>query len=288
MNNTMNNNTIQIHKTCITYYDIIKSYIITFYNYIKHLLIIDEYIINDDDKLIIKIKYFILRYRRIIGIILLFILLYINSKCDTRNTGDTMYSNKSMVGGSNEDFNRFKAEFNAKQASKLKSTNSHEPIFQSLKEVQNTPPPRPTAAKPKFAEQPTVAAATTPATPPATVAAATSAKSTLKDKIKGAAQKTTAAGKSINKGAKAVSSKTNKIAKGVSSKTKGIRKGAYSGAAYVGNKFKDMSGWFYEILFSIALAIAICAIILPSLSFLIIGIICYFLFKKKMIHIKSM
>ena len=241
----MNNNTIQIHKTCITYYDIIKSYIITFYNYIKHLLIIDEYIINDDDKLIIKIKYFILRYRRVIGIILLFILLYINSKCDTRNTGDTMYSNKSMVGGS-------------------------------------------TTAKPIFAEQPTVAAATTPATPPATVAAATSAKSTLKDKIKGAAQKTTATSKSINKGANAVSSKTNKIAKGVSSKTKGIRKGAYSGAAYVGNNFKDMSGWFYEILFSIALAIAICAIILPSLSFLIIGIICYFLFKKKMIHIKSM
>lgn len=245
MNNTMNNNTIQIHKTCITYYDIIKSYIITFYNYIKHLLIIDEYIINDDDKLIIKIKYFILRYRRVIGIILLFILLYINSKCDTRNTRDTMYSNKSMVGGSNEDLNRFRAEINAKQALKP----AHTP-------------------------------------PSATIAAATSAEGTLN----GGAQKiaAAAASKSISKGTKAVSDKTNKITKGVSSKTKGIRKGAYSGAAYVGNKFKDMSGWFYEILFSIALAIAICAIILPSLSFLIIGIICYFLFKKKMIHIKSM
>lgn len=62
----------------------------------------------------------------------------------------------------------------------------------------------------------------------------------------------------------------------------------YRKGAYAGEQFKDFSGWLYQILFSIAITIAICMIILPSLCFVIITVICFFLLKKKMAAFKSL
>ena len=58
-------------------------------------------------------------------------------------------------------------------------------------------------------------------------------------------------------------------------------------AAAAGEKAKEFAGWLYEILFAIAISLAICMVILPSLSFFIVGLICYFLLKSKMSSLKS-
>ena len=52
------------------------------YSYLEDILVIKEYEINQEDDLITKTEMFILRYRRILGIILLCILLYIWYKCN--------------------------------------------------------------------------------------------------------------------------------------------------------------------------------------------------------------
>ena len=63
---------------------------------------------------------------------------------------------------------------------------------------------------------------------------------------------------------------------------------AYQAGAYVGDKAKEFAGWLYEILFAIAISIAICMVVLPSISFFIVGIICFFLLKSKISTFKSL
>jgi hypothetical protein len=67
-----------------------------------------------------------------------------------------------------------------------------------------------------------------------------------------------------------------------------LGKSIYNVGSYAGEKFKEFSGWLYEILFAIAISIAICMVVLPSLSFFIIGIICFFLLKSKISSFKSL
>ena len=63
---------------------------------------------------------------------------------------------------------------------------------------------------------------------------------------------------------------------------------AYQAGAYVGEKFKEFAGWLYEILFAIAISIAICMVVLPSVSFFILGLICFILLKKKVSQVKGL
>jgi hypothetical protein len=56
---------------------------------------------------------------------------------------------------------------------------------------------------------------------------------------------------------------------------------------YGADKFKEFANWLYEILFAIAISIAICMIVVPSIAFFILGLICYFLLRKKIMTMKA-
>ena len=59
------------------------------------------------------------------------------------------------------------------------------------------------------------------------------------------------------------------------------------GGQFVADKFKEFASWLYEILFAIAISIAICMIVVPSIAFFALGLICYFLLRKKLITMKA-
>jgi hypothetical protein len=59
------------------------------------------------------------------------------------------------------------------------------------------------------------------------------------------------------------------------------------GGQYVADKFKQFASWLYEILFAIAISIAICMIVMPSIAFFALGLICYFLLRKKISTMKA-
>ena len=56
---------------------------------------------------------------------------------------------------------------------------------------------------------------------------------------------------------------------------------------YGADKFKEFANWLYEILFAIAISIAICMMVVPSIAFFILGLICYFLLRKKIMTMKA-
>ena len=305
---------MQTNNTSITYYDIIKSYIIIVYNYIKQLLIIDAYTINDDDELIIQIKYFILRYRRIIGIILLCLLLYINNKYHISNNNNDNENenkngnnrNKKLVGGGDDPPpvpSRTYGYSNDVKA-KIKSLEDNQ-TAKSFIDAQAKKVSDDAAAKTKTASDAAAAKAkqiADDAKQASDVAQAKldkSVKNTGHFTKQGLKFKADASEKLGKVGAKvstklfvdkdAYKARTGKDYKGSLKQRSGIvANKLYKVGAWTGDKFKDMTSWLYEFLFAMALSIALCAIILPSISFLIIGIVCYFLFKKKMILIKSM
>ena len=50
---------------------------------------------------------------------------------------------------------------------------------------------------------------------------------------------------------------------------------------------RNNSDWFYGLLYAIAISLAAFMIIIPSISFFVIGIICYFILKDKMKTLKG-
>lgn len=89
----------------------IINVVINTYDYLDNILVFKEYEINPDDDLITQTKMFILRYRRIIGILLLIILLYMGFNCNFgrgKGKGENADSNENrkenvQKGGSNFD-----------------------------------------------------------------------------------------------------------------------------------------------------------------------------------------
>ncbi len=82
-------------------------------------------------------------------------------------------------------------------------------------------------------------------------------------------------------------------------KTKSMFKKGYSrldkGTSFVSDysrrsmsALKSYSPIFYRILYTIAFTLIIAIVVLPSLSFLIIGVVCYFLLQKNMDYIKKL
>lgn len=200
-------------------------------NLLEDWLIFKEYTVNGDDDLITQTKIFILRYRRIIGITIIIILLYVGLNC---NFGNENYLQK---GGS-----------------KIGSIISQKTANSSIKKAQQE----------------------------------------LRTKVK--QEKTQVKADAIKQkyDDSSLGQKMQKYkqlrATGVS-RTEILGKGAlnttYSAGAWVGNTFKEYAGWLYEILFAVAISIAICMVVLPSISFVIIGLICFFLLKSKISSFKS-
>ena len=65
-------------------------------------------------------------------------------------------------------------------------------------------------------------------------------------------------------------------------------KKVYNLGAYAGEKVKENAEWFYGILYTIAMAVAIFLLVVPSIAFFAVGIMCYFLLKGKIGYFKSL
>jgi hypothetical protein len=215
------------------------------YSYLEDILIIKEYEINQDNDLITQTETFILRYRRILGIILLCILLYILYKCKNK-----VHNTIQKGAGDNNNLG----------------------LTNLFKENENKPPEK--TATGKGGKSKTFVGKIT---------------TKFKDKL-------TERGRKSISSAKKFIGETNTAQKYKSMRDVGLSRlqigkramyGIGSAAGVVGNKFKEFAGWLYEILFAIAISIAICMVIVPSLSFFIVGIICYFLLKNKVSSLKS-
>lgn len=62
----------------------------------------------------------------------------------------------------------------------------------------------------------------------------------------------------------------------------------YRAGAVVGEAFKDNADWFYGLLYSIAATVAIFMLVVPSIAFFAIGIMCFFLLKDKIKYFKGL
>jgi len=231
-------------------------------NLLKEWLVSKEYIINSDDDLITQTKMFILRYRRIIGIIIIIILLYIGLNCDLSN------ENYLQKGGSG--------------------------ITVSAKTMQSVAKAEAKAAKTAEQAAKTAAKKAEKAAEAEEKVVKTQAKALMKQERKD--EKKTAFKAMRQEKINELQNKYNKTALGrLSVKSNAgfskkaiLGKSIYNVGSYAGEKFKEFSGWLYQILFAIAISIAICMVVLPSLSFFIIGIICFFLLKSKISGFKSL
>ena len=168
--------------------------------------------INDTDNRKLKFKKFLLKYKRIIGLILLIILLLIGYYCEPYNNNNN--------------------------------------VIKSLK-------------KQKGGATALVSAATK---------INTNAVSTAVDKAKGVAGEAAGDDDGEDKKPESQYPKMSKM---------------YEYGSRAGNSAKEWSGWFYSVVYSIAISLLLCIIVVPSIGFFVIGIICYFLLKNKMKVIKG-
>jgi len=186
-------------------------------------------IINDNDDYKIYFEKFLLKYKRVIGLVLLILLLIIG------------YFDYNSNSNTNTNINGNGNKINLKQKQQ----------FGGASDPASVPPPAhmPPAGMP-------------PAGMPTSVS--------------GIMKQGSATGVSPTKLG---------IAKGLASK--GLGKG-YGAGAYVAQGIRNNADWFYGMLYAIAISLAVFMVTIPSISFFIVGIICYFLLKDKMKTLKGL
>ena len=193
------------------------------YDYIVNYLVNDKIIIKDNDSTETKIKQYLLKYKRIIGIILLIILIYIGYE-----TGILINNNNNN--NNNDNNNNHRNVNHSIQKGGLISTES---VSKDIGKATDTIKNALTHAKDK-----TVRALTT------------------KEGAKGALHK-------------------------------GFKVGHEVGAR-LGEEFKERSSALYSLMYSVALFIIVCIIFVPTIAFIVGGIMCYVLLKGKMRTIKGL
>lgn len=309
------------------------------------LLIIKEYEINPDDTYLEQFKTFCMRYRRLLGIIALCILIYVGVYCN----GNGGSHGWLQSGGAEEDpfkgmqvdaltqgFKKTKFD----EIGKYKQQLEMEDKKAAVKQAHEQKKAAAAAEQQKAAQAASEAAAKqqTQARMAELKAKPKSQRTTAESKeyaqlkqatkaelgslpktstYKGFKSKMSGIGKGIGtiagapgKGLKYVGDKTvgkasriavsvgesykaQALARGDKTFSELREKGMASGSAIgrvgyaVTGKMKEYAGWFYQILYAIAISLAICMVVLPSISFFFIGLICYFLLKYKMAHMKA-
>jgi len=304
-----------------------KIVTINTYNYLEDILVFKDYEIDENADLITQSKQFILRYRRIIGIILLAILLYIWFNCDinksdnkTKNSGNSGNSGNSA--NSNENRERIQKGGSSAgavvagaagaagaagpaPAPKLTKAQRKEAAFERSEKAAYEQEKKKAALQEKFKKNDADKAAEEEKQKKADEIKKledTKAQRKQEKANRSFGQKTkdmfhSKAGTELQreklKGAYKDSAVGKKMDEIKSMRDAGISKKkiagqmAYQAGAYVGEKFKEFAGWLYEILFAIAISIAICMVVLPSISFFLVALFCFFLLKKKMSQIKG-
>jgi hypothetical protein len=280
-NNDNNNNDNNNNKVVEDIISTSKNTVLKIYYYLESILVFKEHEINENADLITQTQQFILRYRRLIGLVLLIVLIYIWFNCDVSNNKNNKDNNKVQSGGSADAFEaaerakyeakkkkaEFKQQFQKEDAKKevadLKA--------KAEKEVADLK-----AIKDKRKED---KASRSVGQKTKDVFYSKAGTELQREKLKDA-YKDSAVGKKMDE------MKSMREA-GFSTKAI-IGKNVYQAGAYVGEKFKEFAGWLYEILFAIAISIAICMVVLPSVSFFILALICFFLLKKKVSSVKGL
>ena len=287
----------------------------TLYKTILNFLIDDDYKVDNSLEWSELCQIYIMRYRRIIGIFILIILLGILRYCNWKEVNE---SSTLQTGGGNHSalvqaemaklravdeaqtqFAKEKAEI-AKAEAKIAEEKTK---AEQVKKVAQAKAAK-KAGRSTFSKAMSKAGKATRITGAASTisSAASSAKKSVREgmgKIGSHLSKDTYTGAQVAKLSKGVGSaidktKLGKLASGKMDDIKAMREAGMSrfGVAKqltgdAANKFKEFAGWLYEILFALAISIAICMIVVPSIAFFALGLICYFLLRKKMSSIKA-
>ena len=238
-------------------------------NNINNYFIDSSIIIKDNDNFETKTKNYLLKYKRIIGLVLLILLLIIGYKCDPYNIRNI---NTIQYGGSSV---------------------SPPPVPPRLGAPPPLPPPRGTP--------PTVNRASKPKDPLSTVGKRapppppTPPKKTIKDKVKGKIAKSSIAHQA---GYELKKDKAKAMGKAFTDKSKEIGKKAltlktYTGSIYdagagAAHKFTDNADLIYQIFYAFALFILVCIITIPAIAFVVVGLICFVLLKDKIKAVKDL
>jgi hypothetical protein len=235
---------------------------------ISNFLIDDDYKIDDTLEWLELSQVYIMRYRRIIGIVILVILLGIIRYC---HRAEENVLELQAGGGSAA----IAAAKSAGRSSFSKAMGSVGTKFKASKPIQNLGVLRTTVAN---------------SLKPVGKYGSHLAKDTYTGEQ--VAKLKSAAGNALGK------SKLGQFATGKMGDIKNMKSAGMSkfGVAkeltgqagqFAADKFKEFAGWLYEILFAIAISIAICMIVVPSIAFFALGLICYFLLRKKISSIKA-
>lgn len=224
----------------------------TSYKTLSDYLIDNQINIYNDDDYKIKFKKILLKYKRIIGIILLILFLiigYYEYNIDTYE-----YINiKFQTGGEIGKIKGFSG-----------ATHFISKRYQDLKGIKK--------------EAKVIAAAGTQ------LRAETKA---IKKEIK--QEKKTERRTALKQKATALLAKVPRTAKGLGKAAiKGTYKSTYAVGAYGAETVRENADYFYGMLYAIVLSLAICIITIPSIAFFIMGLICYVLLKDKMKIIKGL
>jgi len=241
------------------------------YNTISNFLIDDDYKIDDSLEWSELCKTYIMRYRRVIGIFMLIILLGILRYCNWEEVND---SSTLQTGGANR--SAVDAEL-----SRLRAVHEAQRKFDKEKSEKAEADAKAAEDKAKAEKDSTLAAAK----------AAKAEKHASRNKFSrgvhnlGSKIKDSSLGKAV--GESKVGQKYNAMREaGLSKFYSGVEL-TRQGGQFVADKFKEFANWLYEILFAIAISIAICMIVVPSIAFFALGLICYFLLRKKISSMKA-
>jgi hypothetical protein len=261
----MDNKDNKDNKDNIDYLD----YLYNIKTIITNYLIDDEITINDDDDdddIIMKCKKYVLKYKRIIGLICLIILIIIGYHCNPYNihyNNDTNHDTNNITndkqiqnGGAGAAAAAAKASAAAARKTELKGI-----AAQGKADRQ--------AAKVKAADD---------------KAAAKKTKQDEKAAGPGKLEKASARGQAKIDAHKQSAKDFKK--KALSLKTYTNAAGAASDAA--GRLVTENADLVFQILYSVAIFILICIVTIPAIAFIVVGIICYVLLKPKMAALKAL
>lgn len=251
----------------------ISNILDTSWNTIYNYFIDTQINIKDDDDYKTKFEKFLLKYKRILGLVLLILLLiigyygyYDGNDGNSRSKND----NKNIIqkGGDEPMFansQEAKAHLNKQKV----SSNSMDTAKKEMAKEQAAADAVKSKARSKMSREAHKAEAVTVRKEKKAEKKATQKADAMKTKD------------SVNKSVAAFR------AKGYKGHLKSSAKGLYNVGAAGAESIRENADWFYGVLYAIALSLVICIITIPSIAFFIVGIICYFLLKNNMKSIKG-
>ena len=283
---------------------------ISIYNYFVN----NQININENDTYNIKFTKYLLKYKRLIGLILLIILLiigyyYNSNESDDSDDGD--YNDNNLQSGGAQHFaNQASATaylaretaskgYLAQAAKDAKAQSDAAARTEVEARAKMTPQEHRLEAKDRrdaakeVKKLDRLKAKDDKATQRADKVAS---RTTIKEDIKSAVQKTKnvvsdkLAG--IKSSGTAFGMKKDTKRAAVAQYTTGAAKGALKGINKIGaagaQSIRENADWFYGFLYSIIISLAVCIITIPSIAFFVMGLVCYVLLRDNMKSVKGL